>query len=62
MGPLTVSAIIAGAVALSSDILVSGLTYTFMNKTKHHPKEIQPDPIKEVLKPRGEYAKLLDKI
>lgn len=56
MGPLTLSAIIAGAVALSSDVMVSMGTYIIMNKKKE--KNLCPtkDPLKEMIKRRGSYA------
>ena len=56
MGPLTLSAIIAGAVALSSDVMVSMGTYMFMNKNKEKMLCPVKDPLKEMIKRRGSYA------
>ena len=56
MGPLTLSALIAGTVALSSDVLVSACTYSFMNRNKDKLKESPRDPLKDIIKRKGSYA------
>ena len=60
MGPMTLSALIAGAVALSSDVCVSMGTYIFMRKTEDSVAKQPSDPLKESIKRRGAYAKLLN--
>lgn len=56
MGPLTLSAIVAGAVALSSDVFISMCTYTIMNRKKEKVCKTSGDPLKEIIKRRGSYA------
>lgn len=56
MGPLTLSALVAGSVALSSDICVSAFTYKIMSKKPS--VEPQSDDIKNLLRRRGSYANL----
>ena len=47
MGPMTVSAIIAATVALSSDVCVSMGTYMFMRKTEEQFSSHPKDPLRQ---------------